>query len=1054
MNIKNYYNKLYPNPYDTNNYSTNPNEKPSNINLKTQTIDQFILGQKLGQGTFGLVRLATHILTGEKVAVKILDKEKVLQESDKNRLEREIKILKILRHPNIVHLYNVIQNSTSIFLIMEYISGKELFDYIVLKKRLQENEACKFYQQIISGIEYLHKLKIVHRDLKPENLLLDSKKNIKIVDFGLSNLYPKNELLNTACGSPYYAAPEMIRGEKYNGLLVDIWSSGIVLYAMLCGFLPFDDCNNEILYRKIIEGKFNIPHFISDSAKDILKKILNVDPYKRYNISSIKNHPWFNLINPGINMNEGLLLYKYVIPIDEDLVEKMEEFYNDKEDIRRKILSNRHNHITTTYYLLLKKKTRLGLESVAELKSNSFKEYIKDPSNLLSCYDNNIDNVTKERAPNKFDDDYFKINNPSSKVEFLAMEILKKYNNNKNNINNNNSNINNYFNKNNNDVKKSSKEISTVSGSNDIKCNKDDNKESFNHVLTRQNSKKIQNDDLINKEKYSSEKKEKKKIEVGKKIFKKIVISKKNSDNNDKIKNSSIIKSKLLKSKHHYSTSMPDKNGIEKYTLTQRLYNNKKINNSVKYKDKNNISLNITNNQKFDILITEKINDNNNNNTNNNNCNNTNINNNSINNNNSNNNNNKNKTCKNKFINMMKKEKINKKRCLKSFNTSIEENFSSKKKSNYRYLRQSFDIPKTNLTYKNSEKDLKKKNTKTKMKSMEFDSIHRSTETDKEKFNKINYNKRKQYSISLRANKKLLDKSINVSEIINSSFKNNENENKINNDNFILRFNKNIVTSAKLTKDFNRNNNFEIKKQNKRFFNTSISFDKTHEDIKSNKNKNTSIEKDIITIDEITQRENSKTKREKDMKYLKMKSKNKKFNIVQIDNEIKEEKENNEEKENERINTLNNNNNNHINNNQHFIFHDYMRNVIKTKKKYQKFVNKSDVAEKNYYLNTETIDSKIKKNIKKEYGVIDLSCIFYITFEKLNESIIKILNKEKIRYKKNKNKFSCWTNDCHFEIDIMKTDYFENGYILKFYKQKVNICHYNDIIRNLIEKIK
>ena len=1031
MNIKNYYNKLYSNPYDTNNYSTNPNEKSSNINVKTQTIDQFILGQKLGQGTFGLVRLATHILTGEKVAVKILDKEKVLQESDKNRLEREIKILKILRHPNIVHLYNVIQNSTSIFLIMEYISGKELFDYIVLKKRLQENEACKFYQQIISGIEYLHKLKIVHRDLKPENLLLDSKKNIKIVDFGLSNLYTKNELLTTACGSPYYAAPEMIRGEKYNGLLVDIWSSGIVLYAMLCGFLPFDDSNNEILYRKIIEGKFNIPHFISDNAKDILKKILNVDPCKRYNISFIKNHPWFNLINPRINMNEGLLLYKYVIPIDEDLVEKMEEFYNDKEDIRRKILSNRHNHITTTYYLLLKKKTRLGLESVAEIKSNSFKEYIKDPSNLLSCYDNNIDNVTKERAPNKFEDDYFKINNPSSKVEFLAMEILKKYNNNKNNINNNN--VNDYFYKNKNDIKKSSKEISTVSGSNDIKSNKDDNKDSFNQVLTRQNSKKIQNNDLIDKEKYSSEKKEKKKIEVGKKMFKKIVISKKNSDENDKIKNSS-IKSTLLKNKHHYSTSMPDKNGIEKYTLTQRLYKTKKINNSVKYKDKNNISLNISNNAKFDILITEKIDKNISNN---------------------NNSSNKNKTCKNRIINMMKKEKINKKRCLKSFNTSIEENFSSKKKSNYRYLRQSFDIPKTNLTHKNSEKDLKKKNTKSKMKSMEFDSIHRSTETDKEKFNKKNYNKRKLYSISLRANKKLLDKSINVSEIINSSFKNNENENKINNDNLFLRFNKNIVTSVKLTKDFNRNNNFEIKKQNKRFFNTSISFDKTHEDNKSNKNKNTSIEKDIITIDENTQRENSKTKREKDMKYLKMKSKNKKFNIVKIDNEIKEEKENNEEKENERINTLNNNsNNNHVNKKQHFIFHDYMRNVLKTKKKYQKFVNKSDISEKNYYLNTETLDSKNKKNIKKDNGVLDLSCIFYITLEKLSECIIKILNKEKIRYKKIKNKFSCWTNDCNFEIDIMKTDYFENGYILKFYKQKVNICHYIDLIRNLIEKIK
>ena len=140
--------------------------------------------------------------------------------------------MKILRHPNIVHLYSVIQTNQYIYLIMEYISGKELFDYIVLKKRLQENEACKFYQQIISGIEYLHKLKIVHRDLKPENLLLDSKKNIKIVDFGLSNMYLNNELLSTACGSPCYAAPEMINGEKYNGLLVDIWSYCFICYDL------------------------------------------------------------------------------------------------------------------------------------------------------------------------------------------------------------------------------------------------------------------------------------------------------------------------------------------------------------------------------------------------------------------------------------------------------------------------------------------------------------------------------------------------------------------------------------------------------------------------------------------------------------------------------------------------------------------------------------------------------------------------------------------------------------------------------------------------------
>ena len=150
---------------------------------------------------------------------------------------------------------------------MEYIQGKELFDYIVSKKRLSEIEACNFYQQIISGIEYLGKIRVVHRDLKPENLLLDNKKNIKIVDFGLSNIYQNNELLKTACGSPCYASPEMINGELYEGLGADIWSSGIVLYAMLCGYLPFEDADNEMLYKKITNGKFKTPKFLSENFR-------------------------------------------------------------------------------------------------------------------------------------------------------------------------------------------------------------------------------------------------------------------------------------------------------------------------------------------------------------------------------------------------------------------------------------------------------------------------------------------------------------------------------------------------------------------------------------------------------------------------------------------------------------------------------------------------------------------------------------------------------------------------------------------------------------------
>ena len=395
---------LSPNDYPKYSYSfTNPlyNSHPNyndNPVINRKYIGQFILGEKLGQGTFGIVVLAKHQITEEKVAIKILDKEKIIQEADKTRIEREIKILKNLRHNNIVHLYDIKETSNSLYIIMEYIQGKELFDYIVSKKRLSEIEACNFYQQIISGIEYLGKIRVVHRDIKPENLLLDNKNKIKIVDFGLSNIYPNNELLQTACGSPCYAAPEMINGELYKGLGADIWSSGIVLYAMLCGYLPFEDGDNEILYKKITDGKFKTPKYLSENCKDILHKILNVDPKKRYTIKQIKKHPWFNLINPRINLSEGLLLNVYIVPIDEKIVEEMATKYKFNEDIvRANLISNKHNHTTTTYYLLLMKKIREGKKSVADLKSKEFLNYISNPVNLLSTYGNDLNMIIQIR---------------------------------------------------------------------------------------------------------------------------------------------------------------------------------------------------------------------------------------------------------------------------------------------------------------------------------------------------------------------------------------------------------------------------------------------------------------------------------------------------------------------------------------------------------------------------------------------------------------------------------------------------------------------------------
>ena len=380
----------------------NISKKPSlkrNSAPRLKNLGQFILGDKIGEGTFGIVRLATHILTGEKVAIKILDKRKITEDVDKEHVEREIKILKMLRHTNIVHLFYVIQNSTSISLIMEYSSGKDLFDYLAAKKRLSEMEACGLFQQLISGLDYLHKLKVAHRDLKPENLLLDHEhKNIKLVDFGLSNIYHSNALLSTSCGSPSYAAPEMLNSKEYDGSKVDIWSSGIILFAMICGYLPFEDKDKDNLYKKIQAGVFSIPSFVSEQARDLIQRILVTDPTKRMTIHHIKNHPWFNLINPKINVNEGLLIKVVVIPIDEDLVTKMEEFSYKKEVVRANVLANKLNHITTTYYLLLQEKIRKGIPSVADLKSSEFITYINDQCNLLKSYHYNLEEVIKSIA--------------------------------------------------------------------------------------------------------------------------------------------------------------------------------------------------------------------------------------------------------------------------------------------------------------------------------------------------------------------------------------------------------------------------------------------------------------------------------------------------------------------------------------------------------------------------------------------------------------------------------------------------------------------------------
>jgi len=321
---------------------------------KAKSLGHYLLGKTIGEGTFGKVKLGTHILTGEKVAIKILEKDRITDSADVERVAREIHILKLIRHPNIIQLYEIIETPKQLYLIMEYASGGELFDFIVKLNRVNENDGCRLLQQILAGVEYLHELNVVHRDLKPENLLLDDKNFIKIVDFGLSNTYKDGEMLKTACGSPCYAAPEMIAGKKYLGLPVDIWSCGVILFALICGYLPFEDPNTSALYKKILSGEFEIPKHVSPEAADLLRSILTTDPKKRATIPEIRQHKWCQQVRAS--SDNGIYIGKTAIKIDEGILQQLEEYGFEPENARKCLEANKHNHITTSYYLLLKKR--------------------------------------------------------------------------------------------------------------------------------------------------------------------------------------------------------------------------------------------------------------------------------------------------------------------------------------------------------------------------------------------------------------------------------------------------------------------------------------------------------------------------------------------------------------------------------------------------------------------------------------------------------------------------------------------------------------------------
>ena len=324
---------------------------------------RYKLIRTLGKGSFSKVKEAVHIVSGELVAIKVLDKAMITKEEDLMRIRREIKILKTSNHPNLISLYEIMETEKYYFFVMEHAAGGELSKYICDRGKLDEKKSCRFFRQLIIAVEYMHKLGYAHRDIKPSNILLKDDLELKLIDFGLGNIYSTGEMLETPCGSPCYAAPELVTGKPYNGICVDIWSSGITLFAMLCGFLPFNDDSRKELFRKISACEYNMPEWLSPSAKDLIRKIFVSNPKKRITIDEIKNHAWFNIFK-----EESIALQKLEEYATESEIQALTCHYmgQSEDKLKKMVQDNQANKFTCCFklFMLKRQNKRLTKEDI------------------------------------------------------------------------------------------------------------------------------------------------------------------------------------------------------------------------------------------------------------------------------------------------------------------------------------------------------------------------------------------------------------------------------------------------------------------------------------------------------------------------------------------------------------------------------------------------------------------------------------------------------------------------------------------------------------------
>ncbi|KAK2881758.1 hypothetical protein Q8A67_019026 [Cirrhinus molitorella] len=326
-------------------------------------VGYYEMERTIGKGNFAVVKLATHMITKAKVAIKIVDKTQ-LDDENLKKIFREVQIMKMLRHPHIIRLYQVMETERMIYLVTEYASGGEIFDHLVAHGRMAEKDARRKFKQIVAAVYFCHCRNIVHRDLKAENLLLDHNLNIKIADFGFSNLFSRGQLLKTWCGSPPYAAPELFEGKEYDGPKVDIWSLGVVLYVLVCGALPFDGSTLQNLRARVLSGKFRIPFFMSTDCEYLIRHMLVLEPSRRLSMEQICKNKWMRLGDPDPEFDrliaecEQVKVERETELINEQVLMAMSEMGFDRERTLQSLHADSYDHYSATYSLLSDKLKR------------------------------------------------------------------------------------------------------------------------------------------------------------------------------------------------------------------------------------------------------------------------------------------------------------------------------------------------------------------------------------------------------------------------------------------------------------------------------------------------------------------------------------------------------------------------------------------------------------------------------------------------------------------------------------------------------------------------